>query len=53
VPETHEAQERLSLDARYEPAGQLVLQLADPADEKDESPHATQLEADEAPVKLR
>jgi len=53
VPEAHEAQERLSLDARKEPAGQLVLQLFDPADENDESPHGAQLEADEAPVKLR
>jgi hypothetical protein len=53
VPETHDVQELLELDARYEPAGQLVLQLADPADENDNSPHATQLDADDAPVELR
>jgi hypothetical protein len=41
------------LDARYEPEGQLVRQLADPADEKENCPPAMQLETRDAPSELR
>lgn len=51
VPGAHDAQ--LEADKRYEPAGQLVLQLADPADEKEDCQQTIQLETNEAPVELR